>query len=319
MNLIDWHNLLNRGIFPNKDAIIKNPPYLSHVVLTMILNLSSKFGASRHNPMVLCCDSKPTWRHEYYSTHCINFPEYKAKDGEGFQTYKGDRVKDPSIPWDTINEINDDILESLKLHSDFHVLKVPNCEADDIIAVLAKKCAINKVPCNIVSTDGDFVQCQTQHVNIYNPIKNMFVPEVNVEDYKRLHILLAGDDNIKNVNRGLGEKTVLKLLPRLDEELAINPDMRNRFEFNKNLIDFDKIPVYIEESIISEWEAHEGKFTYNAMELIKMMRKYSLNSIGEKFQNFKLTDSKNDTILNTYHKTKNDLDDWQENGFADFF
>ena len=233
MNLVDWHNLLNRGIFPNKAKIIENPDYLSHVTLTMILNLSERFGASRHNPMVLCCDSKPTWRHAFYSENCTGFPEYASKDGQGFQTYKGDRVKDETIPWDTINEINDEIVDCLKHNSDFHVMKVPNCEADDIIAILAKKCAAEKKPCRIISTDGDFVQCQCDVVDIFNPIKNIFVPQTNVEEYKTLHFLLAGDDNIKNVKRGLGEKTVLKLLPRLDEELQINPEMKARFEFNK--------------------------------------------------------------------------------------
>ena len=325
MIFCDWHNLLNRGVFPNKDKIIENPDYLSHVTLTMILNLTSKFGASKHNPMVLCCDSKPTWRHEFYTQNCRNFPEYAVKEGykgkslDGFQIYKGDRIKDDIIPWDRIEEINNDILESLKHNSDFHVVKVPNCEADDIIAVLAKKCANEKRQCNIVSTDGDFVQCQTQEVNIYNPIKSMFVPETNVEEYKTLHFLLAGDDNIKNVKRGLGEKTVLKLLPRLDEELQINPEMRARYEFNKSLIDFDRIPDYITESILEEWKLHEGKFTYNAQNLIKMFRKYSLNAIGERVMDFKLSDNKKTTELNSYHERMKHVESWSDNMLENFF
>ena len=313
MLLVDYHNLLHRGIHPNKPKIIENPDFLFHVSLTMILNLAEKFGASRHNPMVLCNDSKPSWRHSYYTENSKDFPEYEG------QTYKGNRTKDETIPWDRINEINDEVLEALRLHSDFHVVKVPLCEADDIIAVLAKYCDDSGIPCNIVSTDGDFVQSQTSIVKLFNPIKNSFYPEVDIAEYKKLHILLAGDDNIKNVKRGLGEKTVMKLLPRLDEELAINPEMRKRFEFNQNLIDFEKIPEYIRVSIMDEWKTQEGKYNYHAMNLIKLFRKYSLNAIGEKVISFKLQENKRETSFNTHYKKTNELEEWANKGLENFF
>jgi 5'-3' exonuclease len=242
-----------------------------------------------------------------------DFPEYEN------QTYKGDRIKDPSIPWESIDEINKEVINGLKNYSDFQVLRVPLCEADDIIAVLAKDCADNNQECFIHSNDGDFVQSQTSCVHIFNPIKNAFHPEVNIEEYKKLHIMVAGDDNIKNIKRGIGDKKALKLLPTLEETLAIDPEMRARFNFNKKLIDFEEIPEYIRTTIKDEWNIHKDKFNYNPMGLVKLFRKYSLNALGEKMMSFKLTDHSKETDLNMYYKRMKQVEEWSDNTLDAFF
>ena len=75
----------------------------------------------------------------------------------------------------------------------------------------------------------------------------------------------------------------------------------------------------IVDSILTEWTNHDGKYTYNAMNLIKLFRKYSLNAIGERVMAFKLSEQMKNTSLNMHHQTKNELKEWQDKTLEDFF
>ena len=97
-------------------------------------------------------------------------------------------------------------------------------EADDIIAVLAKKLVKkHNSTCFIVSSDKDFLQLVTDKIIVYRPMeKEYYTPKVIEEKIGLLpsnfilHKTLLGDnsDNIQGI-KGLGAKGIFKKFPEL--------------------------------------------------------------------------------------------------------
>lgn len=320
MILVDFGHLSKRGIFAAKPDIIANPKYAAHVVSTMILNVVERFGASKHNPVVIAVDSKPSWRHHFYDEHCRKFPEYRTPEDENeFEKYKGRRPKDEELPWDEIQTALNDLLAALKNFSDFIVLEIPLCEADDIIAVLAKMCVARKEDCFLISSDKDFKQLQDgEYVQIYDPMKQAFVPDIDVVQFKRFHILIGDKtDNIKACRPRLGEKTAEKILPVIVETLKTNPAMRERYKFNQILIDLDKIPQDVTENIVEAIRDPQG--CYNAMGMMKFFQTYRLSAIAERTQLFKLPANPKQTKLNSLKERERQLLRAQEESLDSFF
>lgn len=270
-----------RTLYMNKDAVIENPSFLSHTLLTQILFQASQFGASKENPFILAIDSS-SWRKEFY-------PDYK-----------GNRVKDPSIPWDTVFEIYNDVIDTLKNYSDFHVYKVPRAEADDIIAVLSRYYHSKGEQVFVITSDKDFIQIQNQpSINLYDPIKKCFRPPIDIELWKKVHILMGDKvDNIPAVKKGVAEKTAMKMVPELDVLLQTNVEIRENYARNEKLIDFSFIPDDIQNAIIAQVE--EQTFGHNAMKLLNTFMKYKLVKHTEDLGRFKLPEKAVKTKLNQY-------------------
>lgn len=313
MILIDFSGILHRAVHTSRTEMEDNIGFLEHKILTMVKNVVAQFGGSKQNPVVLAIDSKPTWRSKYYQEHKPDCEEYKE------ETYKGKRTKDESIPWDEIYDMNNTVLEALKLYSDYHVVAVDECEADDIIAVLAKDCFKRKETCWIVSSDKDFKQLQNEpYITLYDPMKQAFIPSIDTKRYKEIHCMIGDkSDNILAIKPRLGEKTAEKLHPMLTETLATNPDMREKYKFNEVMIDFDFIPEYLQINILENWNKQEHSF--NGIELIKVFRKYGLVAINNDIAKFQLSDDVKNTKLNTYHTKKEELTEYKTKTITTFF
>lgn len=298
--LIDSSAGFHRTLWMNLGAIKENPSFLSHLILTQVLSQVSQFGGSKENPVILTLDSN-SWRKEVLAS------------------YKANRVKDDTIPWDELFKIYNDVMDTLKQHSDFYVVKVPRAEADDIIAVLAGYFKQKGDVVWILSGDKDFIQLQdTPIVNLYDPLKKSFRPQMDVELWKKTHILIGDkSDNIMPVRKGVGEKTAVKIVKELDVLLQTNPELRERYEQNETLIDFSKIPTDIKEAIIEEFETQEHCF--NAMKLLGVFTKYKLAKHAEDVNRFKLPTTAVKTKLNQHFiNIKNDLQVAEIN-LEDFF
>lgn len=290
--------------------ILENINFCAHSTLSMILNVSKQFGASRKNPLVIAVDSKPSWRHKYYETFSVDLPGYEEL------TYKGHRIKDPMFDWKEMDIINKDILEILKLYSDFYVIDVKYAEADDVIAVLAQEATDD--PYYIISSDKDFKQLQQHNVHIYDPIKVMFLPEIDVDHFKKIHFMVGDtSDNILAIKPRIAEKTAEKLFPELDTLLATNPEMRMKYEFNKKLIDFDEIPCYIRDKIKKETEKQVHSF--DAAKLMNMFRKYELANLTERISEFRLYDKEKTTPMITQLTQQKSTENYIDNCLNDFF
>jgi 5'-3' exonuclease len=280
--LLDWSHMLNRNVHASIDNVRDNPSYVAHLMLNMVVSEIERFGASKANPIIAAIDSKPYWREQYYQDNCKDFPEYAGKK------YKGDRVKDPTIPWDEIYKVSSRCLYALNHWTDVKVCKVATAEADDVIGVASEYYpSIGQKVVNVTS-DKDMRQTQVAGVvDIFDPIKKIIIPEINVEKFKKLHIM-QGDkgDSILAIRPRLGEKTAEKLYPELDTLLATNPDMRARYAFNEALIDFRFIPASVKESIIASLVApHE---LFDGMALMDAFQKLHLNQLMDKIGKFKL-------------------------------
>ena len=308
---IDVSHAFFRTFHMNQEAVLVNNKYIAHLLIGQFLGFAKKLGASKQNIPVLCVDSKPTWRYDYYEQHKHQFPEY---DG---MTYKGNRVKDPTIPWDNLNEIINDVLDSLQKYSDFYVVKVDMTEADDVIAVLSKTFKKDE-EIWIASSDKDFVQLQDDRVKIYDPLKKEFKPELDVKLFKIIHNIIGDtSDNILAIKPRTKEATAVKMLKDLNVLLETNPSMKAKYEFNRNLIDLDCIPTHLSEAIIEEYK--KQSFNYNVTGLMKMMMKYDLREHAENIQNFKLTDALIKTTLNQKYIEANKNAEISRGSLEEFF
>jgi len=156
---------------------------LRHMVLNSLRYYHTKFK-EKYGQMVICCDSGNYWRKDI-------FPYYKAnrkknRDSSGLDWHK---------IFDALNKIREEIKEYLP----YRVLHVDGCEADDVIAVIAKKNhTAEKVL--ILSGDKDFQNLQ-QYSNIeqYAPVQKKFIKCNNPIEFLREHIM-TGDsgDGVPN-------------------------------------------------------------------------------------------------------------------------
>lgn len=312
MILFDYSHSLHRTARMNVDAINENVNITGHLILTQITSYARKLGASKTNPFVICMDSKPSWRHDYYLENRHKFDDLKDK------TYKGNRVTDTTLPWEKMHEVSDSICRSLEESSDFYVLRVDKCEADDIIAILAKKYSELGEEVWVVSSDKDFVQLQSNLVKIYDPLKQAFKPEQDVDLYKIIHVIIGDTvDNIPAIKPKTKEITAMKMLKDLDTLLATNPLMRERYKFNEELILFENIPTHLQSSVFARYDGQ--KFNYNPMALMKAFGKFGLAKHIEGINAFKFTDTVVNTKINqTFESAKRNAQLAQSN-LEDFF
>jgi 5'-3' exonuclease len=261
--------------------------------------------------MVLCVDS-PSWRHDFYIENKPKCPEYENL------TYKGHRVKDPTMPWDVIKTITEDLTQTFKEHSDFFVMKVDKAEADDIIAILTKRFK-DEEDIWIGSSDKDFIQLQEHaRVEIYDPLKSAFRPEQDVALFKKIHNMIGDvSDNILAIKPRVGEKTALKMLKDLPDMLKTDPLMKEKYKFNQNLIAFSKIPCYVEEAVLTEFETQS--FNYNTSGLFKIFMQYDMSKMSENISAFKLSDTEVKTQTNQYFKEAKRNAEIAQNNLDAFF
>ena len=264
---------------------------LRHMVITSILSYKKKYSA-QYGEMIICCDGSDNWRKSV-------FQYYKAHR-------KDNREKDET-DWEGIFHCMKVIREELDKFFPYKVLYVDGAEADDLIATLAKWSQKNELketmfgdepkPFLILSRDGDFVQLQKYtNVSQYSPISKKWIkPEVSPEHDLLIKIVtgdggdgvpsvLCPDDFIVNkadygrakpVNQKVKDKFINEVHTLTEEELA-------RLERNRNMIDFERIPENVQESIISKFESLQPKNKSQLMNyFVKNRMKLLLESLSE--------------------------------------
>ena len=155
--------------------------------------------------------------------------------------YKGTRNLQRITNWEAFDNLEEEhdskidqivrIIQYLKLLP-VKTTILDKVEADDIIAVLAKKLVKkHNSTCFIVSSDKDFLQLVTDKIILYRPMeKEYYTPKVVEEKLGLLpknfilYKTLLGDnsDNIKGI-KGLGAKGIFKKFPELKtQELTLD-------------------------------------------------------------------------------------------------
>ena len=247
-----FHANLHGALKPEKGVPIDENLF-RHFVLSHIGGVIRKFRHDYGKEVIIACDSYDNWRKKI-------FPYYKAS--------RAKNREDSGIDWTSVFKTFDKILAELKESFPYNVIRIVECEADDIIAVL---CMNSKDPVVIVSGDKDFRQLQRfKNVKQYDPIKKQMISEAQPERYLRRHIM-TGDsvDGIPNFlsdgdtfltpgkrSKTLGEKK-LSLWEDLEPEAFCNETDIVGYHRNAALIDMTKIPQNIQESILTKYK--EGK------------------------------------------------------------
>lgn len=118
------------------------------------------------------------------------------------------------------------ILEFLGVHQ----LRVEGKEGDDVLYQAAHLLSGKKI---IISEDRDFYALVSEDVSLYRPIKKEYIDMNNFQQvsgylspvhYLYGKVLLGdGSDNIPSVAKGVGEKTVLNILDRIESPEEVTP------------------------------------------------------------------------------------------------
>ena len=201
-----------------------------------------------YGELVLCCDSKGSWRREI-------FPNYKA-------SRKTKRSSAP-IDWDNLYECLNQLKTELTEWFPYKLIQVDKAEADDIIAVLVDFLGERTL---ILSSDKDFVQLHNFNVRQYSPIQKKFVEG----DAKwSLHEkLIKGDvgDGVPNImsddnvfiDEGRRQKPITKKKIEawfdLEPEMFCDNEMLRNLNRNRQLIDLSEVPESIRINITKQFE-----------------------------------------------------------------
>ena len=225
-----------------------------HIILNNIRLIRNKFK-NDYGEIVLCCDAGNYWRKDI-------FPHYKAS--------RKTKQQKSDFDWNALFNILGKVREEIREFFPYKVLNVERCEADDVIATVAKRAA-ESFPVEdvlIVSSDKDFQQLQKyDNVKQWNPIKKAFVkcsdPEKFLQD-----LIIRGDsgDGVPNslsdddcfVVEGKRQKPLTKKALAKMHDAFLRGDLpaENRpfIERNEKLVDFENIPEQYELNIISEFD-----------------------------------------------------------------
>ena len=123
MILIDLNQVCIANVLQEVKQLKKIEPLLvKHMILSTLLFYRRKFK-DQYGELVICCDSKRSWRKDV-------FPFYKANR-------KTNRQKD-DIDWSGIFEVINSLTDDLVNHFPYSVIQVDQAEADDIIVTLVK-------------------------------------------------------------------------------------------------------------------------------------------------------------------------------------
>src|SRR6056300_368239 len=231
---------------PNKEMI-------RHMVVNSLRGFNVKFK-NKYGKMILCADAGNPWRRDA-------FPNYKYSRRKGRD--------DSAFDWENIFNIITEIKNEIRDNFPYAVMYIERCEADDIIATLAKYYHQSE-PIMIVSGDKDFIQLQRfTNVEQYAPIQKKFLGEDIVPEQFLMEHIIKGDrsDGIPNILSAddcfvTGEKQKPITKQRLEEwsnvdNIPLGSETKKNFNRNKKLIDLSQIPLTIENNIINTFRSYK--------------------------------------------------------------
>jgi len=279
--MIDASNMMFRVLFITEkysEGLDLDFDLFKHILVNELLNSIKKFKPDR---VIFAYDDRNYWRKEVYADYKLTRASERAKSTIDFDKY-----------FENLNEFLPQLESALP---NVYFLRVEKCEADDIIAVAVKHIYTDSDIVNI-STDKDYHQLMIDRDDYrqWNPIKKAFD---NVANPKRAHEIkiLTGDssDYIKGIKKRCGPVTANKILDEGLEHYIENPnnkisasekiDMRQRYEMNKVLIDFNHIPQKYVNKIKEAHNNYEiGK--YNGRKFYKFLMNSDIGGILDNMQ-----------------------------------
>jgi len=268
--IIDGNNMAYRTVF----AVIYSHPEDNdkfyrwrQAMTTSVLSTIRQFTPDR---VIIAFDSGKCWRQDV-------FPQYKERRDAYKETAKVDFNKFKPIFKEYINTFK-------IIFSNIINLQIENVEADDIIAVISKKHAIElSDEVIVVSGDKDMRQLLSiKNIKQYDPMQNKFIEIIDPKQELTLKVL-TGDrgDDVPPIKRGVGIKTAQKIINEGLDTYLNRPEnvlIKSNYERNLKLIDFQYIPLDIQATVINTYNNYSitdingtdvwGFFSKNKMEYI---------------------------------------------------
>lgn len=274
MILLDTNQLFLASYFVHRKYEEEvNEKLLRHLFLNTIRIYRNMFH-EEYGEVVLCLESSNCWRKEV-------FPNYKAA-----RKLK----RDESHDWKTVFECFEKYLKEISETFPWMQVRVPQCEADDIIAVICQKFHCDE-KIMIVSNDKDFMQLQRYPaIQQFSPIKKELLVCTEPKNFLLEHILkgdssdgipniLSDDDVFINENKRqkpLGKKKMQDIIGR-----GHFSDIEN-WDRNQTLVDFSCIPDTMREQVVRQYK-NEKSYREN---LIQEMRNSPSNGAYSKVSKY---------------------------------
>ena len=277
MILVDNSQVIMSSLFAQRNLDYTDESLIRHMVLNTYRMYRKRFG-KEYGELVLCQEGQGgeySWRRKF-------FPHYKAARREA-------RKDNPDM-WKRFYEIMDTVRTEVREVFPYKNLSVRGCEADDVIAVLARNLH-EQEPILILSGDKDFGQLQIYNgVKQYSPMQKKFVTVDNPKTFLFEHIV-KGDssDGVPNVlseddcfvTDGKRQKPVTrKRLEELEQSWAESgkvPDaVAANWNRNETLISHLCIPQEYQERIMEEWRK---PFTANRSKILNYMISKGLKNL----------------------------------------
>lgn len=240
--VVDLYN----QIFMIRYATLKTPareqrkePMAMEVIFFECFNFILKIAKEHKcDSILIACDSPNVWRKSVY-------PDYKNSDHDDI--YYEDAIGASNM-----------IMEVFSNHSNAGVVRVPESEADDIIALFCNES--EGVENIILSNDKDFVQLLSSTTRQYAPQQKKF-RESEDPEFDLFMKCIRGDksDNIASAFPRVREKVIkdawddpLAIKNLLETVRSDGKKVNEVFEFNRQLIDLKQQPDYIKDAIRRE-------------------------------------------------------------------
>ena len=272
MILVDFSQVSLAAIMAFKEDLMlgeneKTRGIIRHAILSSILSNKKKFS-KEYGEIVICCDDRNYWRRDL-------FTQYKASRKTSRES--------SDLDWGFIFSMMDEIKQTLVDNFPYKVIQVPLCEADDIIAVMAKWSQDNDLVQEgivetpkkmlLLSSDKDFKQLHIyQNVRQFSPMQKKYVERpASIPEFILEHIIkgdisdgipsvLCPDDFLVNkAVYGKAPSVTKKVLERFSNRDNLNDLEKTRYDRNETLVSFEKIPQTIADSIISAYGSCEIK------------------------------------------------------------
>lgn len=268
--LVDWSQLTIATTFAFQGDFVKGADtkkmvdIIRHVALSTLLSHKQKFSSKYPGDVVIAVDDREYWRRNY------------------FPNYKGMRKKnraESNVDWKSIFEISSQLKSEFKEVFPYRFVQAAGAEADDVIGVLCKWWQDNELnetvfqsdpkEVLIISNDGDFGQLHKyKNVRQWNPITKKLVDKA--PKHFLLEKVIQGDSgdgipNVKSPDNALMDGIRQSPITAKLKEAAVNKfingepitfgnaEMDRNYIRNRNLIDFDFIPVEITNRVIEAY------------------------------------------------------------------
>ena len=273
------------------NTLDQNKDLIRHAIFSSILSNKKKFH-QEYGEVVIACDDRNYWRKD-------KFEYYKANRKTAREA--------SSIDWETIFECMGGVREDLIQFFPYKVIRVGNCEADDIIAVLSKWTQDNDLvqfgieeipkPTIIISSDKDFAQLHKySNIRQYSPMLKKYIKSPpSIQKFINEHIIrgdagdgvpsvLCPDDFFVNkAVYGRATPVTKSVIEKFSNRENLNDLEKSRYDRNEMLVSFEKIPAGIEDSILEEFLRERPKFNRNNIfnYLIKNKMRLLMDSIED--------------------------------------